>query len=397
MTLSEEEKGFFGDFGGRFVPPAIEQDLEKLETAFRKYQEDENFQRELKRILTDFVGRPSALTEARNLSARCGGTKIYLKREDLNHMGAHKINNTVGQVLLARRMGKKRIVAETGAGQHGVATATACALFDDLECVIYQGAEDMRRQDLNVHRMKMLGAEVLPVTAGSATLKDAVDAALQDYAANLEDTFYMLGSAVGPHPYPLMVREFQAVIGEETRLQILEKEGKLPDAVIACVGGGSNAIGLFHAFVQHEEVRMIGVEPGGKGTEAGQHAASISRGQPGVVHGFRCYSLQDDEGQPQQVHSIAAGLDYPGVGPEHCHLLATGRAEYVTVDDNEALEAFDMLCETEGIIPALESAHAVYHAVKLAEDMESDDLIVVNLSGRGDKDVAEVARLTGRE
>jgi tryptophan synthase beta chain len=393
MASELNNSGYFGDFGGRFVPPAIEQALEELETAFYRYISDEEFIREFNSLLQDYVGRPNPLTYARRLTEYCGGARIYLKREDLNHTGAHKINNTLGQVLLARKMGKKRVIAETGAGQHGVATATACALYDDIECVIYQGEEDMRRQALNVYRMELLGAEVLPVTRGTRTLKDAVDAALEDYAQNSAATFYMLGSAVGPHPYPTMVREFQSVIGKEARLQILEQEDRLPDYVIACVGGGSNAIGLFHPFVPHEEVALVGVEPAGKGLETGEHAASISAGSTGVIHGYKCLTLQDDDGNPLPVHSVAAGLDYPGVGPEHSYLKTIGRAEYVSITDDEALEAFQVLSEYEGVLPAVESAHAIAYAMQLAPELDTDQLIIVNLSGRGDKDVAEVARL----
>jgi tryptophan synthase beta chain len=393
MASELKNPGYFGDFGGRFVPPAIEQALEELETAFYRYINDEEFIREFHCLLKDYVGRPNPLTYSKRLTEYCGGAKIYLKREDLNHTGAHKINNTLGQVLLARKMGKKRVIAETGAGQHGVATATACALYDDIECVIYQGEEDMRRQALNVYRMELLGAEVIPVTQGTRTLKDAVDAALEDYAQNSADTFYMLGSAVGPHPYPTMVREFQSVIGKEARLQVLKQEDRLPDYVVACVGGGSNAIGLFHPFVPHEEVSIVGVEPAGKGLETGEHAASISAGSTGVIHGYKCLTLQGDDGNPLPVHSVAAGLDYPGVGPEHSYLKTIGRAEYVSVTDDEALEAFQVLSEYEGVLPAVESAHAIAYAMKLAPELDTDQLIIVNLSGRGDKDVAEVARL----
>ena len=329
---------------------------------------------------------------AKNLSENLGGAKIYLKREDLNHTGAHKINNCIGQVLLAKRMGKTRIIAETGAGQHGVATATVCALFG-MPCTIYMGSEDMSRQSLNVFRMKILGAEVVPATLGRQTLKDAVDAALNDYIENAESTYYLLGSAVGPHPYPLMVRTFQSIIGEEARAQILEHEGRLPDYIVACVGGGSNAIGLFHPFYSDASVNIVGVEPAGKGLETGEHAASLTLGKRGIIHGFECYTLQDEKGEPLPVHSIAAGLDYPGVGPEHCAYKDSGRAEYHAITDDEALNAFLMLSKTEGIIPALESAHAVAHAVKLAKTLPKDKIIIINISGRGDKDVEQVQNM----
>ena len=386
------ENGYFGKHGGRYVPEVLMGPLKELETAFLKFKEDPQFLAELKALQKDYIGRENPLTYARNLSERIGGAKIYLKREDLNHTGAHKINNCIGQVLLAKRMGKTRVVAETGAGQHGVATATVCALFN-LKCVIYMGKTDMERQKLNVFRMKLLGAEVIPALGGRQTLKDAVDEALNDYVTHAEDTFYLLGSAVGPHPYPLMVRTFQSVIGEEARRQILEKENKLPSAIVACVGGGSNAIGLFHAFYQDSAVSIIGVEPAGKGLHTTEHAASMSMGTFGRIHGFDCYTLQDEKGEPLPVHSIAAGLDYPGVGPEHCHYKDMGRASYESVTDDEALEAFQLLSKTEGIIPALESAHAIAHAVKIARDMKNDEIIIVNLSGRGDKDVAQVSEM----
>ncbi len=384
--------GFFGEFGGRFVPPELEQPLQAVADAFMHYRHDPDFQREFQHYLQEYVGRPNQLTYAARLSEGLGGARIYLKREDLNHTGAHKINNAIGQALLAKRMGKQRIIAETGAGQHGVATATVCARLG-LECVVFMGAEDTRRQALNVFRMQLLGATVVSVTAGTATLKDAVDAALQDYALHAEDSFYLLGSAVGPHPYPLMVREFQSVIGREARSQMLQQTGKLPDYLIACVGGGSNAIGLFAPFYEDSSVQMIGVEPGGKGLASGEHAASLSAGSPGVIHGFRCYTLQDEQGQPLPVHSIAAGLDYPGVGPEHSFYHDSGRAKYVTVDDQTALEAFCTLSRLEGIIPALESAHAVAYAMQLAPTLGNDETIVISLSGRGDKDVQQVAEM----
>ncbi len=385
--------GFFGPYGGRFVPEALESALQELEDAYLRYANDPQFVQELDYYLTQYVGRPSPLYLAERLTAQLGGAKVYLKREDLNHTGAHKINNAIGQVLLAQRMGKRRIIAETGAGQHGVATATACALFG-MECIVYQGAEDARRQELNVFRMELLGAKVVRVTTGQRTLKEAVDAALQDYAQNAENTFYMLGSAVGPHPYPLMVRDFQSIIGREARRQVLEQEGRLPDALVACVGGGSNSIGLFHPFVEDRSVRIYGVEPGGQGLTMGQHAATLSKGTPSTIHGFKCYVLQDEAGEPAATHSIAAGLDYAGVGPEHCYYKDSGRAEYTTVNDTEALDAFRSLCRLEGIIPALESSHAVAYAMKLAPTLSRDSIIIVNLSGRGDKDVAQISAMS---
>lgn len=382
--------GYFGFFGGRYVPSQLEAALIELEQAFAQSIKDPAFLQELDYYFTQYVGRPSPLYLAERLTAHLKGAKIYLKREDLNHTGAHKINNAIGQALLAKRMGKKRIIAETGAGQHGVATATACALFG-MECVVYQGAIDVERQALNVFRMELLGAKVVKVETGQQTLKDAVDAALTDYAQNAADTFYMLGSAVGPHPYPLMVREFQSVIGREARKQVLEQEGQLPDALVACVGGGSNAIGLFHPFVADLGVKMYGVEPAGRGLSGGEHAATLSAGTPGIIHGFKCYVLQDGNGQPLATHSIAAGLDYPGVGPEHSYYKDIGRAQYTSVTDDEALDAFRLLSRLEGIIPALESAHAIAFCLKLAPQMDSTQTIIANLSGRGDKDVQQVA------
>jgi tryptophan synthase beta chain len=366
--------------------------LEELTTAYEASRDDEAFQSELRDLLTNFAGRPTPLFHAARLTEYCGGARIYLKREDLLHTGAHKINNTIGQVLLARRMNKKRIVAETGAGQHGVATATVCALFG-LDCVVYMGAEDMRRQALNVFRMQLLGAEVREVNAGSRTLKDAINEALRDWVTNVGDTYYLLGSALGPHPYPLMVRDFQSIIGREARKQILEHEGRLPDVLIACVGGGSNSIGLFHPFLADSTIKMIGVEAGGSGNELGQHAARFNvsgGGRPGVLQGTMSYVLQDGNGQVAATHSISAGLDYPSIGPEHAFLHDAGRVEYVSVSDGEALEAFQLLSKLEGIIPALESAHAVAHAIKTAREMRHDQVLVVNLSGRGDKDVNSV-------
>ncbi|MTI81853.1 MAG: tryptophan synthase subunit beta [Firmicutes bacterium] len=382
-------KGYYGDFGGCYVPEELRKVLDNLEAAFNRYKDDSDFIKEFNYYLKEYVGRPNPLYYAERLTKKLGGAKIYLKREDLNHTGAHKINNVLGQVLLAHRMGAKRIIAETGAGQHGVATATVCAMFN-MECIIYMGEEDTKRQALNVFRMELLGAKVVPVTTGTRTLKDAVDEALKDLVENADNTYYMLGSAVGPHPFPLIVRHFQTVIGKEARVQILEKENRLPDYLIACVGGGSNAIGLFHPFVEDKEVNIIGVEPGGKGLETGEHAAPLCVGKPGVLHGFKCYMMQDENGEPLPTHSISAGLDYPGVGPEHSHLKESGRAEYVAINDNEALEAFQELSRTEGIIPALESAHAISHAIKMAPNLDKDKIIIVNVSGRGDKDVDQV-------
>ena len=384
--------GHWGKYGGRFVPETLMAPLEDLTTAYLASRDDQAFQTELKDLLQNFAGRPTSLFHAARLTDHCGGAKVYLKREDLLHTGAHKINNTIGQVLLARRMNKQRIVAETGAGQHGVATATVCALFG-LDCVVYMGAEDMRRQALNVFRMQLLGAEVREVNAGSRTLKDAINEALRDWVTNVADTYYLLGSALGPHPYPLMVRDFQSVIGREARAQILEREGRLPDALIACVGGGSNSIGLFHPFLGDADVKMIGVEAGGSGNGLGQHAARFNTnggGRPGVLQGTMSYVLQDTNGQVAATHSVSAGLDYPSIGPEHAFLHDAGRVEYVSVSDDEALEAFQLLSRLEGIIPALESAHAVAHALKVARELRRDQVIVVNLSGRGDKDVNSV-------
>ena len=388
--------GHWGKYGGRFVPETLMAPLEELTTAYLASRDDESFQSELHELLDNFAGRPTPLFRAARLTEHCGGAKIYLKREDLLHSGAHKINNTIGQVLLARRMNKQRLIAETGAGQHGVATATVCALFG-LNCVVYMGAEDMRRQALNVFRMQLLGAEVREVNAGSRTLKDAINEALRDWVTNVADTYYLLGSALGPHPYPLMVRDFQSVIGREARAQIIEHEGRLPDVLVACVGGGSNSIGLFHPFLADSSVKMIGVEAGGSGNELGQHAARFNTGgggRPGVLQGTMSYVLQDQHGQVAATHSISAGLDYPSIGPEHAFLHDEGRVEYSSVSDDEALEAFQLLSKLEGIIPALESAHAVAHAIKVAASMKRDEILIVNLSGRGDKDVDSVrARL----
>jgi tryptophan synthase beta chain len=381
MSVVEFEKGYFGQFGGSFVPSELQEVLNYLDEQFEIYKDDPEFKQEYRYYLREYVGRENPLTYAKNLTEALNGAKIYLKREDLNHTGAHKINNVIGQILLAKRMGAKRIIAETGAGQHGVATATACAMFN-MDCTIYMGAEDTRRQALNVFRMELLGAKVVPVAKGQGRLKDAVDEALNDLVANYKNTFYLLGSAVGPHPFPTMVKHFQAIISEESKRQILEKEGRLPDAVIACAGGGSNAIGAFAHYLQDESVRLIGVEP--------EMAASLTKGVPAVIHGFKCLVLLDEEGNPQPTYSIAAGLDYPGIGPEHSYLKESGRAEYYTVTNEEVLEAFQVLSRTEGIIPALESAHAVAYAMKLAPKMTKDQVIIVNLSGRGDKDVEQV-------
>lgn len=380
--------GYFGQFGGAYVPDPLKKVLKDLEDNFYQYIEDEEFQNELNYYFKNYVGRESPLYYAEGLTKYIGGAKIYLKREDLNHTGAHKINNALGQVLLAKRGNKKKIIAETGAGQHGVATATVCALFG-MDCTIYMGAVDVKRQEANVFRMKILGADVVPVYDGNATLKDAVDKALEDFVLNSNDTFYLLGSAVGPHPYPLMVREFQSVIGKEAKKQILEQEGKLPDYIVACVGGGSNAIGLFHPFVNDKNVNIIGVEPAGKGIDSGYHAASITRGEVDIIHGFKCYTLDE---KSVNVHSVAAGLDYPGVGPEHSYYKDIGRAEYVSVTDEQALEAFHKLSELEGIIPAIESSHAIYYGMKLASTLPEDKIIIINLSGRGDKDINQIMR-----
>ena len=389
LFIQPDSLGHWGRYGGRFVPETLMAPLEELTAAFEAARADESFRKELDSLLKDYAGRPTPLFFAQRLTESAGGARIYLKREDLLHTGAHKINNTLGQILLARRMGKRRIIAETGAGQHGVATATVCALFG-LDCVVYMGSEDMRRQALNVFRMQLLGAEVREVDAGSRTLKDAINEALRDWVTNVADTYYLLGSALGPHPYPLMVREFQSVIGGEARAQILEKEGRLPDCLIACVGGGSNSIGLFHPFLADDSVRMIGVEAGGFGSELGEHAARFNAnggGRPGVLQGTMSYVLQDKRGQIATTHSISAGLDYPSIGPEHAFLHDSGRVEYTCVSDNEALDAFQALSKLEGIIPALESAHAVAHALKVAREMNGDQILIVNLSGRGDKDV----------
>lgn len=391
-----DANGHFGPFGGRYVAETLMPALEELEQAYREAQNDPMFQQEFEYYLQQYVGRPSPLYYARRLSDHLGGAKIYLKREDLNHTGAHKVNNTVGQALLAKRMGKKRVIAETGAGQHGVATATVAALFG-MECEVFMGTEDIRRQSLNVFRMKLLGAKVTGVTSGTATLKDAMNEAIRHWVTRVRDTFYVIGTVAGPHPYPAMVRDFQSVIGREARRQILQAEGRLPDYCVACIGGGSNAMGLFHPFLADESVRLLGVEAAGLGVDTGKHAASIGAGRVGVLHGNKTYLLQDEQGQIQHAHSISAGLDYPGVGPEHAHLHDLGRAEYQAVTDGEALEAFQMLTKLEGIIPALESAHAIAQVMKLAPTLRRDQLLVVCLSGRGDKDIHTVAEAMGVE
>lgn len=391
-----ERKEYFGQFGGSYVPKELKKVLDEVAYNFYKYVDDSDFQEELNYYHKQYTGRPNPLYFAEKLTNKIGGAKIYFKREDLNHTGAHKINNAIGQVLLAKRMGKKRIIAETGAGQHGVATATVCAMFG-MECIIYMGEIDTKRQALNVFRMELLGAKVVPVTTGTKTLKDAVDAALEDFVANADTTFYLLGSAVGPHPYPVMVREFQSIIGKEAKKQILEQEGRLPDYLVACVGGGSNSIGLFHEFYNDKEVNFVGVEPGGKGLDTPDHAATLTKGDVGIIHGFKCYNLQDETGEPLPVYSIAAGLDYPGVGPEHSFYKESKRANYISVTDNEALQAFQELSRVEGIIPALESSHAVAQAIKIAKDNPKDKIIIVCLSGRGDKDVAQVKEILEAE
>ncbi|HPD96939.1 MAG TPA: tryptophan synthase subunit beta [Synergistales bacterium] len=391
----EARKGYFGTFGGSYVPEQLQPRLDELEAALSSAMGDDLFAMEFTRLLKEYVGRPSALTYCENISRKYGGGSLFLKREDLNHTGAHKINNTIGQALLAKRMGKKEIIAETGAGMHGTATATVAALMG-MKCTIYMGAVDVQRQAPNVLRMKALGAEVVSVKHGQQTLKEAVDAALEAYVMN-PDTFYLLGSAVGPHPFPTMVRGFQSVIGREAREQFLAREGKLPDHVVACVGGGSNAIGIFSAFLDDPDVGIVGVEPAGRGLETGEHAATLMKGKPGIIHGFRTYVLTEDDGEPSPVYSISAGLDYPGVGPEHAHLMESGRASYVSVTDDEAVEAFQVLCRSEGIIPALESSHAVAHALKMLPALSKEETVLVNLSGRGDKDLDSVLPLLGLE
>ena len=395
ITLPND-RGRFGDYGGQFVPETLMAALSELEDAYRQAQNDPGFFAHLEDLLNNYAGRPTPLYFAENLTRYCGGARIYLKREDLAHTGAHKINNALGQTLLAKRMGKQRIIAETGAGQHGVATATVCAMLG-LQCIVYMGAEDIQRQSLNVFRMRLLEAEVIPVESGTQTLKDAINEAIRDWVTNVETTHYLIGSVVGPHPYPMLVRDFQSVIGREARRQILEAEERLPNYVVACVGGGSNAIGTFYEFLNDETVRLIGVEAGGEGVETGRHSASLSAGRPGVLHGSMSYLLQDDNGQVLGTHSISAGLDYPGVGPEHSYLKDSERALYTAVTDTQALEGFHLLSRTEGIIPALESAHAVIHACHLAQQLDPEQIVLVCLSGRGDKDVPTVAAAAGIE
>jgi tryptophan synthase beta chain len=392
LKSEADERGMFGPYGGRFVPEMLISALDELVEGSARILADPTYRAELDGLLKDYAGRPTPLTFASRMTEEFGGAKIYLKREDLAHTGAHKINNVLGQALLARHMGKRRVIAETGAGQHGVASATACALLG-LECEVYMGAEDVRRQSLNVFRMELLGAKVVPVESGSQTLKDAINEAMRDWVTNVETTYYCIGSVMGPHPYPTLVRDFQRVIGLEAREQIQLAEGRLPDALVACVGGGSNAIGLFHPFVEDADVRMIGVEPGGEGLHSGRHGATITAGVPGIFHGKRTLVLSDDDGQIFPAHSVSAGLDYPGVGPEHAYLKECGRAEYVVATDVEAIDAFQLLSKMEGIIPALESSHAVAHVMKLAPTMGKDEIILMNLSGRGDKDVDEVRSL----
>ena len=389
-----DSRGHFGPYGGVFVAETLSQALDELLEAYQRARQDPAFEAEFRSELKHYVGRPSPIYHARRLSEHCGGAQIYLKREDLNHTGAHKINNTIGQALLARRMGKPRDIAETGAGMHGVAAATVAARYG-MECVVYMGSEDIKRQVQNVYRMKLLGASVVPVESGSKTLKDALNEAMRDWVTNVERTFYIIGTVAGPHPYPMMVRDFQSVIGEECLVQMIERAGRQPDAVIACVGGGSNAMGMFYPYISHAKVRLVGVEAAGEGLETGRHAASLCAGRPGVLHGNRTYLLQDANGQITETHSVSAGLDYPGVGPEHAWLKDSGRAEYVAVTDVEALKAFHELCRREGIIPALESAHAIAHAMKIAPGMSKDAILLVNLSGRGDKDMHTVAERSG--
>lgn len=391
-----DERGHYGNFGGRFVPETLMTAVLELEAAYEEAIKDASFLDDIDYYFKQYVGRETPLYYAKTLSEQLGGPKIYLKREDLNHTGAHKINNAIGQALLTVRMGKKKVVAETGAGQHGVATATVCALLG-LDCVIFMGEEDIRRQKLNVFRMELLGARVESVSQGSGTLKDAVNEALRYWVANVEDTHYIIGSVVGPHPFPRIVRDFQSVIGEETKKQIMEQEGKLPEAIVACIGGGSNAMGMFYPFVNDEDVKLYGVEAGGSGITSGKHAATLTDGSPGILHGTLSYLLQDDNGQITEAHSISAGLDYPGIGPEHSHLKDTGRVQYDSITDDEALEGVELLCKTEGILPALESAHAVAYCRKLADSMDKEDVLVVCLSGRGDKDVDTIRERLGGE
>jgi tryptophan synthase beta chain len=389
-----DDRGYFGAFGGRYIPEALIPALDELATEYDKARHDPDFVNELLRLLRDYAGRPSLLTEAPRFGRHAGGAQVWLKREDLNHTGSHKINNVLGQALLTKRMGKKRVIAETGAGQHGVATATACALLD-LDCVVYMGEVDTERQALNVARMRLLGAEVIPVKTGSRTLKDAINEALRDWVTNVDTTHYLLGTAAASHPFPLMVRNFHRIIGIEARAQMLELAGRLPDAVAACVGGGSNAIGIFHGFIDDKDVRLVGFEPGGHGIDSGEHGATLSEGSPGLLHGSRSYLLQNDDGQIVEAYSISAGLDYPGVGPEHSALKDSGRAEYRSVTDAEAMEAFQLLSRTEGIIPAIESAHALAGAIRLGKELGPESVILVSLSGRGDKDMDTAAKFFG--
>ena len=394
QTSLPDERGRFGDFGGKFVPETLMAALEELEAAYRRVKSDPDFQGRLDHLLHTYAGRPTPLYYAESLTRHCGGAKIYLKREDLAHTGAHKINNALGQALLAQSMGKGRIIAETGAGQHGVAAATACAMLG-LRCIVYMGSEDIQRQSLNVFRMRLLEAEVIPVESGTRTLKDAINEAIRDWVTNVETTHYLIGSVVGPHPYPMLVRDFQLVIGREARQQVLEAAGRLPDYVVACVGGGSNAIGTFHPFLDDEGVKLVGVEAGGEGLASNKHSATLTAGRAGVLHGSMSYLLQDEHGQVHETHSISAGLDYPGVGPEHSHLKDIGRAQYSEVTDSQALEGFHLLSRTEGIIPALEPSHAIFHACRMAGELSQDQIILVCLSGRGDKDIDIVARAAG--
>jgi len=386
-----DNRGYFGDYGGQFVPETLMSVLDELVAAYQEAKADASFWAEYDALSRDYSGRPTPLYLAEKLTGHVGGARIFLKREDLAHTGAHKINNALGQGLLARRMGKKRIIAETGAGQHGVATAAVCAMLG-MDCIVYMGEEDIRRQSLNVFRMELMGAEVRPVSGGSRTLKDAINEAIRDWVTNAGDTYYLLGSVVGPYPYPMMVRDFQSVIGKETRQQVMDVSGRLPDCIVACVGGGSNAIGIFYPFIDDASVKLVGVEAAGRGIETGEHAASLATGSIGVLHGAKSYVLQGDDGQIRETHSVSAGLDYPGVGPEHSYLKDSGRAEYVAVSDEEALEGFQLLCRTEGITPALESAHAIFYAVRMAGSLDGEQIIVVNLSGRGDKDMDIVTR-----
>jgi len=392
--LLPDNRGYFGDYGGRYVPETLVPVLEEISQSYEKCKADPGFWAEFESLSQHYSGRPTALYFATRLTEHSGGARIFLKREDLAHTGAHKINNALGQGLLAKRLGKQRIIAETGAGQHGVATAAVCAMLG-LKCIVYMGEEDVQRQSLNVFRMKLMNAEVRPVSSGSRTLKDAINEAIRDWVTNARDTYYLLGSVVGPHPYPVMVRDFQSVIGKEARQQVLEQAGRLPDCIVACVGGGSNAIGIFHPFLNDKDVRLVGVEAAGKGIATGKHAATLSAGRVGVLHGARSYVLQDRSGQILETHSISAGLDYPGVGPEHSYLKDIGRATYVSIDDTEAMEGFQLLCRTEGITPALESAHAVAHAVKVARSLAKEGIIIINISGRGDKDMGIVAQALG--